>query len=98
MWRLVYSKYKLTPNERQTVQQALDDYTCGAQLADLLLTGRIDAENVCVRSICCFEPLEKMYYSVGLYDPIIIFCCSDRDLVTKEGCYLSALIVLTKSP
>ncbi len=43
MWRLVYSKFKLTPGERKSLQKALDEftYTCGAQLEDLNLNGRL---------------------------------------------------------
>ena len=37
MWRLVYSKYKLTTAERATLNQALEEFTftCGAMLSDL---------------------------------------------------------------
>ena len=39
MWRLVYSKYKLTEAKRATLNQALEDFTymCGAVLPDLEL-------------------------------------------------------------
>ena len=39
MWRLVYSKYKLTTAERATLNQALErlTFTCGAVLSDLEL-------------------------------------------------------------
>lgn len=52
MWRLVYSKYKLTTEERQTVDKALEDYTytCGAQLADIGLEGRLGSDHLCTRS------------------------------------------------
>ena len=48
MWRLLYSKFKLTTVERQHLDTALSDftYTCGANLADLNLGGRLD--DVCV--------------------------------------------------
>ena len=89
MWRLVYSKYKLTTEERQTVDKALEDYTytCGAQLADIGLEGRLGSDNLCMRSIRCYEHLEKLYYSVGTYEPICIYCCSNKNLTSKEDCY-----------
>ena len=69
MWRLVYSKFKLTVAERKNLQEALDDltYTCGAQLQDLDLGGCLK-ENVEMRIIRCYEPVEKLYYSVGTYE------------------------------
>ena len=69
MWRLICSKYKLTAQERQTLDNALEDYTytCGAQLSELGLDGRLGDGTVCVRDIRCYEPVEKLYYSVGTY-------------------------------
>ena len=49
---------------------------------------RLRDDNVCMRSIHCYEPLEQLYLSVGQYKLLCIFCCSNEDLVTKEGCYL----------
>ena len=89
MWRLVYSKYKLSAQERQTLDNALEDYvySCGAQLSELGLEGRLGDDTVCVRDIRCYEPVEKLYYSVGTYELICIFCCSSENLTSKEDCY-----------
>ena len=59
-------------------------YTCGAQLKDL--GGSFEEEHTCMRNIRCYEPLEKLYYSVGTYEPLCIFCCSNEELTTKDGC------------
>ena len=81
MWRLVYSKFKLTVAERKTLQEALNTltYTCGAQLRDLGLGGRLQ-ENVEMRIIRCYKPVEKLYFSVGSYEQICIYCCSNKNL------------------
>ena len=89
MWRLVYSKYKLTTAERATLNQALEEFTftCGAVLSDLELgEERLDGEHVFVRGLRCYEPLEKLYYSVGTYELICIYCCSS-EISQKQDCY-----------
>ena len=100
VWRLVYSKYKLTATERQTLQSRLEDYTytCGAKLSDLGLEGRLGSDNLCVRSIRCYEPLEKLYFSAGQYELICIFCCSNKNIETKEGCYPQCSDCASKEP
>ena len=83
MWRLVYSKYKLTTAERATLNQALEEFTftCGAVLSDLVLVEeRLDREHVFVRSLRCYEPLEKLYYSGGSYEHMCIYCCSSENI------------------
>lgn len=47
-------------------QGVLEDYTYtrGAQLSDLGLDHRLGNDNLCMQSIHCYEPLEKLYYSV----------------------------------
>ena len=60
-------KYKLTTAERATLNQALI-FTCGAVLSDLeLCEERLDGEHMFVWGLRCYEPLEKLYYSVGSY-------------------------------
>ena len=90
MWRLVYSKYKLTTAERATLNQALEEFTftCGAVLSDLELgLERLDGEHVFVRGLRCYEPLEKLYYSVRSYEHICIYCCSSDNISQKQDCY-----------
>ena len=87
MWRLIYSKYKLTKVERETLQNTLDNvvYTCGAQLQDLGLSDRL--REVYARDISCYEPIERLYYSVGTYQPICIHCASEEALNEEDDCY-----------
>ena len=63
MWRLLYSKHKLSASDRRALQRALEDvtYTCGAQLQDLELGDRFS--DVFVRQIRCHDPVE-LYQSV----------------------------------
>ena len=98
MWRLVYSKYKLSDAERCSLEQAVEDYThtCGAQLKDL--GGSFEKERICMRNICCYEPLEKLYYSVGTYKPLCIFCCSNEELTTKDGRYPQCKTCSSREP
>lgn len=100
MWRLVYSKYKLSVLERQTLEKALEDYTysCHAQLSDLDLDGRLGGDTVCVRDICCYEPVEKLYYSVGTHELICIFCCSNENLTSMEDYYPQCSDCAGKTP
>ena len=86
MWRLVYSKYKLTKAELTELSTAMNDYTytCGASLSDLCLPGRL--KNVAIRRLHCYDPLEKLYYSLNK-EPICIYCCTETDVVVKEGFY-----------
>ena len=86
MWRLVYSKCKLTAAERLQLDNALSyyTYTCGATLSDLDFNGRL--ADVCIRDVQCYDPLEKLYFSMNK-DLICIYCCGSANLITKEGCY-----------
>ena len=63
MWRLLYAKSKLSGGERTALQQVLDkwSFTCGAQLQDLNLAGRL--ADVYVREVSCNESIERLYYS-----------------------------------
>ena len=84
MWHLVYSKYKLSDTERRSLEQAVED-NCGARVKDL--GESFEEERISMRNISCYEPLEKLYYSVGTYEPLCIFCCSNEELSIKDGCY-----------
>ena len=62
---------KLSSVARQELESLLDDYTfsCGAALSDLELPSVLS--EVCARDLQCYDPVEKLYYSVH-YDPIIV--------------------------
>ena len=87
MWRLLYSKHKLKAHERTALQHALEDvtYTCGANIQDLELGDRF--VDVFARQIRCHDPVEKLYYSVGKYQPVCIHCSSEDNLEEKADCY-----------
>ena len=83
MWRLLYSKLKLTKKERADLEVAVEDvsFSCGASLQDLELPGRLD--NVYTRELSCGEPIEKLYYSAK-YSPICVYCACEVELVPKD--------------
>lgn len=82
MWRLLYSRFKLTRKERADMQVAIDDisFTCGAPLQDLQLPGRLS--EVYTRELSCGEPIEKLYYTAK-YTPICIYCADDVESVPQ---------------
>ena len=86
MWCLLYSPRKLSSTARQELATLLDDYTftCGASLNDLELPSTL--AEVCVRDLQCYDPVEKLYYSMN-YDRICVYCYSEDNLVSAQGCY-----------
>ena len=83
MWRLLYAKFKLTKQEQANLQLWLNDvsFTCGAQLQNLDLPGRLN--EVYTRELSCQEPIEKLYYSAK-YTPICIYCAEEVECVPKD--------------
>ena len=98
MWRLLYSKHKLTTTERTALQAAVENatYTCGAQLQDMELSGRLS--EVYARVISCHELIEKLYYSVWTYEQICIYCASEENLSAKDGCYPQCAVCSERDP
>ena len=90
MWRIVYSKYKLTDSELEIIKSILDNYTytCGSSMGDLHLCGRLST--VCIRNIRCHEPLEVHYYALD-HEIICIHCCG-ADGLTYRQCNLCSAI------
>ena len=82
MWRLLYSRFKLTRKERADLQVAIDDisFTC-APLQDLQLPGH--HSEVYTRELSCGEPIEKLYYTAK-YTPTCIYCADDIESVPKD--------------
>lgn len=89
MWRLVYSKYKLTTARKGNRKPSPGRiHLCGAVLSDLELgEERLDREHEFVGGLRCYESLEKLYYSVGSYEHICIYCCSSENISQKQDCY-----------
>lgn len=83
MWRLLYCRHKLSIQDRTTLRSILDEtsYTCGASLDDLDLPDRL--AGVCVQDHCCYDIVEKLYYSCG-YEPICIYCSSENVQDTED--------------
>ena len=80
MWRLVFSKPKLSIATRSTLQSILEDIsqTCGSSFDDLDLPDSLSF--VVIRSHQCGDAIERLYYSAG-YEDICIFCATSSDLV-----------------
>jgi len=76
MWRIIYSKKKLTSQEKVQLERSLDNmsFSCGANLQDADIPPQIK-EHVCVRNLSCGEPIEKLYYAAKFTD-ICIYCGS----------------------
>ena len=66
-WRLVYSRCKLTVEQRTTLKSQFEDFSfsCGCDLQDLGL------EVVFMRDLTCSDHVEKLYYSLG-HEPICV--------------------------
>lgn len=62
LWRLLFSKQKLTSVQRQTLEAILNDvsYSCGASFEDLEFPDGLDS--VCIRDHNCGDPVERLYY------------------------------------
>ena len=80
MWRLVFSKRKLSIAASSTLQAILEDvsYTCGSSFDDLDLPDSF--ASVVVRDHQCGDAIERLYYSAS-YEDICIFCATTSDLV-----------------
>ena len=83
MWRLLYSRFKLTRKERADLQVAINgiSFTFGAPLQDLQLPGRLS--EVYTRELSCGESTEKLNYTAK-YTPICIYCADDVESVPKD--------------
>jgi len=85
MWRLLFSRKKLSVRDKKQLQDILADiaYTCGDTLEELDLPDNL--KSVVVRVHNCCDPVEKIYY----YLQPICNCCSSEDTETpdQEGYY-----------
>ena len=72
MWHLLYSPRKLSPGLRKQLSTLLEDYThtCGATLSDLELPDSLSS--VCVRDVECYDPLEKLYFSMKVWSDLYL--------------------------
>ena len=76
MWWIVYSKKKLDSQSLSLLEKILDDivYTCGAMFDELDLPPTL--KSVCVRTLHCNDPIEKLYYSCS-FSPVCYYCGKD---------------------
>jgi hypothetical protein len=97
MWRLVFSKRKLSVAARNTLQSVLEDvsYTCGASLEDLALPDSLSS--VVIRDHRCGDRIEALYYSAGFEDKCI-HCAAMTDLVTGSSYPICTVCLQTKEP
>ena len=99
LWRLVFSKRKLSVAARNTLQSILEDvsYTCGASLEDLTLPESLASVVICEHR--CGDKIEALYYSAGFED-ICIYCAVTTDLVqVSESSYpICTVYHQTKEP
>lgn len=75
LWRLLYSKRKLTLSEKQQLQSILEDvsYSCGALFQELDLPERLSCVHVLDHN--CYDPIEPLYYTADS-EPICVYCAS----------------------
>ena len=98
MWRLLYSPRKLSPGLQKQLSTLLEDYTYTVWCDTLGLRAIPDSlSSVCVRHIECYDPLEKLYFSMK-YDPICICCCGDKNRKSTEGYYPQCELCADKTP
>ena len=85
LWRIVYSKKKLDPQSLSLLGRILDDivYTCGTTFDELDLPPSLSS--VCVRTLQCYDPMEKLYYSCGSFPPICYYCGKDIPIETESS-------------
>ena len=74
MWRLIYSKKKLTSQNKKELERKLSgfDFSCGSSTADLHLCDD-ELADVHFRDLRCEDPVEKLYYSMG-FEQICVYC------------------------
>ena len=83
-WRLLFSKRKLSLNERAQLEDIIGDisYSCGATTEEIVLPDTL--KSVGIRSHSCDDPIEKIYYSAYKEDPVCIHCGSTHDLTLPD--------------
>ncbi len=96
MWRIIFSKRKLSKDQRSMLQLVLDSfsYTCGSRLSELNLSAQF--ADVEVKDHICYEPIERLYYSAK-YDPICIYCGQDQPF-TCDNLYPQCPDCIDKAP
>jgi hypothetical protein len=83
MWRIIFSKYKLTKEQQFYLQTVLEDYTysCGASLEELHLPEEYNT--VEIRDHSCFDLVERLYYSAKK-ERICIYCSQEQQYSSQD--------------
>ena len=97
LWRLLFSKRKLSIKERAELQSILDDvaYSCGATLEELDLPDKFSC--VHVKEHNCYDTIEKLYYSAG-FVPICIYAEEDVEDPDDSQNYPMCSACMDKDP
>jgi hypothetical protein len=98
MWRLIFSKKKLTPQAMNDLKMLLEDisYSCGATFSEINLPDSL--KSICIKEHKCYDITEKLYYSCN-FEPICIHCgtcCEDGESTSYpqcQDCYLKSKIL-----
>ena len=92
MWRLIFSKYKLKPDEVREIQLLLDDYTytCGSKLVDLLFE---KFRNVEIRDHTCYDASRSFIIQQNMNQPMSTVAKKSRSRIQLP--ILSVPVVLT---
>ena len=85
-WRVLYSKYSLKKDQREELEQLIEDldYTCGSIFADIEAEEDSVLNSVYVKAnLTCNSTIEIPYYTAG-NAPICYHCGSEDKLQEKE--------------
>ena len=85
----MFSKRKLSLHQQQELRKIVGDlsYSCDATLTDVDLPNYLKC--VEIRSHCCFDIIERLYYSAYPEDILCIHCGDTENLVrdSEEGAF-----------
>ena len=87
-WRLMFSKRKLSLHQQQELRSRVSDlsYSCGATMEDVDLPD--DLQCVEIRSHCCSDLIERLYYSAYPEDVLCIHCGETQSVASDiEGAF-----------
>ena len=78
MWRLIYSKRKLTNDERERLDASLSglSFSCGSLLQEAPIPEEL-TDIVYVKKLRCHDRVETLYYSANFTDVICVYCSVD---------------------
>ena len=76
-------------HQQQELQNIVNDlsYSCGATMDDVILPDYLKCMEI--RSLCCSDSIERLYYSVYPEDVLCIHCGDTENLVSnlEEGAF-----------